>query len=326
MTSHVTQRDTDSDQLYHVMWRMNQRCNYKCAYCFREGVDEARWEEDPDCGKHSPEHISRCFDGTGKKWRIHMTGGEPLLYPRFVELAERLAARHELSVNTNLSIDSVREFGERVPVAGVYVVNATVHVAEIERRDGGMSGFIERAMLLQEKGMRVRVMYVSYPPLLGRMENDVKMLAAAGLRECTVKVFRGIYEGKSYPEAYSPDERALLGRQAMSRKERDILDERISFEGKRCTAGHTTFYMDIGGNLTRCCTIPSRHGNLFGGGYRFDDVPRICTAGVCVCPYQGMKFAESRQRLGDRAMAAVRRVGGAIKRRITPGRRGAIRG
>lgn len=323
MTCPVTQRDTNSDQLYHVMWRMNQRCNYECAYCFREGVDEARWEEDPDCGKHSPEHISRCFDGTGKKWRIHMTGGEPLLYPRFVELAERLATRHELSVNTNLSTDSVSEFGERVPVAGIYVVNATAHVAEIERREGSMAGFIKRAMLLQEKGMRVRVMYVSYPPLLGRMENDVKTLVAAGLKECTIKVFRGVYEGKSYPEAYSPDERALLCSQSMSHKEQDILDGRISFEGRRCMAGHKAFYMDIDGNLTRCCTISSSHGNLFGGDHRFDDVPRICTAGVCVCPYQGMKFAESQRRMSDRATAVVRRVGSAIKRRVMPGRRGA---
>jgi MoaA/NifB/PqqE/SkfB family radical SAM enzyme len=228
-----------AETLYHVMWRMNQRCNYKCAYCFREGVDEARWQEHPDCGKYTPEHISSCFDNTGRRWRIHMTGGEPLLYPQFVELAVRLAARHQLSINTNLSTDNVFEFGCGVRVEGVYVINATAHIAEQEKRRDGISKFIERALFLQDKGFRLRIMYVTYPPLLGRMQEDMRMFQASGIRECVAKVFRGWHEGKLYPGAYSSEQKALIRSQRLSRKEQAVLDCRTSFQWRRCTAGHS---------------------------------------------------------------------------------------
>ena len=47
---------------YQVQWRLNERCNFRCAYCFREGRDQHRADEHPDCGKYSPEHIARSFD------------------------------------------------------------------------------------------------------------------------------------------------------------------------------------------------------------------------------------------------------------------------
>ena len=280
-----------TETLYHVMWRTNQLCNYKCVYCFREGVDEVRWQEHADCGRYTPAHISSCFNNTGKRWRIHMTGGEPLLYPRFVELASLLADKHQLSINTNLSTDNVNDFVSSVLVRGVYVINATAHIQEQEKRGEGLRRFIERAVFLQDKGFRIRVMYIAYPPLLGRMTADMEMFVAAGITECAVKVFRGWLDGKLYPGAYTPEQKALIRSHAPSLKEQAILDGRISFQGHRCMAGHRAFYMDIAGNLTRCCTIPTEHGNLFQQDYRFDEIPGLCPARECSCPYQGLKFA-----------------------------------
>jgi hypothetical protein len=34
------------------------------------------------------------FDSTGYRWLLHMTGGEPGIYPQFVELCEALTERH----------------------------------------------------------------------------------------------------------------------------------------------------------------------------------------------------------------------------------------
>jgi hypothetical protein len=77
--------------------------------------------------------------------------------------------------------------------------------------------------------------------------------------------------------------------------------------------------MDIAGNLTRCCTIPAEHGNLFTQEYRFDATPGLCGAVECGCPYQGMKFADGRQRLSDKvailaakARTAARRMAGSV--------------
>jgi hypothetical protein len=56
------------DILYHVMWRMNRRCNYRCDHCLQDAAGEAKWEEHPDCARHSPEHISSCSNSTGRRW------------------------------------------------------------------------------------------------------------------------------------------------------------------------------------------------------------------------------------------------------------------
>jgi MoaA/NifB/PqqE/SkfB family radical SAM enzyme len=228
-----------------------------------------------------------------------MTGGEPLLYPRFVELASLLAHRHQLSINTNLSTDNVHEFASSVPVRGVYVINATAHIQEQEKRGEGLRRFIDRALFLQDKGFRIRIMYITYPPLLDRMTADMKMFAAAGITECAVKVFRGGLDGKSYPGAYTPGQKAFIRSHRPSLKEQAILDGSTSFRGRRCMAGHRAFYMDIAGNLTRCCTIPTGNGNLFQQNCRFDEAPGLCPARECICPYQGLKFAAKRQRLRD---------------------------
>jgi hypothetical protein len=296
-----------AETLYHVMWRTNQLCNYKCIYCFREGVDEARWREHPDCGKYAPDHLRSCFDNTGKRWRIHMTGGEPFLYPRFVELASGLAGRHQLSINTNLSTDNVRDFASSVPVRGVDVINATAHIREQEKR-GDHGRFIDRVLLLQDRGFRVRVMYITYPPLLDRMTADMKMFKAAGIRECAVKVFRGEHDGRLYPCVYSSEQRALLQSHAPSLKEQAILDGKISFRGCRCLAGYRAFNMDIAGNLTRCSMLPAERGNLFQQDCRFDEAPGVCPARECICPYQGLKFTEKRRRFSDAVTLLAGRV------------------
>jgi len=303
--SNTTSQTKDRTEMYHVMWRLNKRCNYECAYCFREGVDEERGEEHPDCGRYAPEHISSCFNNTGKRWRIHMTGGEPFLYPRFVELASLLSQRHELSINTNLSAQDAYDFGRYVRVTGVHTINASIHIQELEKRGEGVRRFLERVLFLQEKGFRVKVLYISYPPLLTRMDRDIEGLMASGVRDCRIKVFRGLFEGRAYPATYTQRERRQIARYELSRYEQAILAGRTSFRGQHCAAGHSSFYMDISGNLSRCCTIPDGYGNFFAQTRPFDPAPRKCPARECICPYQGMKFASGRIGLMERGRAAL---------------------
>src|SRR5438105_14108549 len=81
-------------------------CNFRCSYCFlaraslgakikRYGTNE-QWE--------------LGFNATGKTWLIHITGGEPCIYPGFVELCERLTRRQYLCLNSNLAHRSADQF------------------------------------------------------------------------------------------------------------------------------------------------------------------------------------------------------------------------
>ena len=306
----------DERSVYHVMWRTNRACNFDCDYCFRSGVDADRAKEHPDCGAYSPDHIARCFDNTGKTWRIHMSGGEPFLYPQYVELAKALSRNHYLSINTNLSTPNVHDFAATVPAERVHAVNATMHVAELEKRERGVRDFMERLLHLQVRGFNVRLMYITYPPLLLRMEKDLEYVRSLGAKDLRIKVFRGWHDGKHYPRDYTVEEIALMRRWPMSDYELAILRGKDRFYGRLCTAGQNAFDMSISGDLTRCSTIPMRHGNLFEESCRFDKKPRPCPAPFCNCPYQGMKFATKkrassftmfREKLARRAMDLFRR-------------------
>jgi len=258
----------DESSLYHVMWRTNRACNFDCEYCFRSGVDVDRTREHPDCGAYSPDQIARCLDNTGKTWRIHMSGGEPFLYPQYVELAKALTRNHYLSINTNLSTPNVHDFAATVPPEHVHVINASMHVEELEKIPRGVRSFMERLLHLQVRGFNVRLMYITYPPFLLRMEKDLQHVQSLGVREIRIKVFRGWHDEKHYPRDYTVEETALIKRWPMS---------------------------DYSGDLTRCSTVPMRYGNLFEESYRFDKKPRPCPAPFCNCPYQGMKFATKKR-------------------------------
>jgi MoaA/NifB/PqqE/SkfB family radical SAM enzyme len=132
--------ETKSDCYMH--WQINRLCNFECPYCFREWADESSRTEDPACGKYSVEHISQRFDETGKVWHIYMTGGEPLLYPGFVELAKALTRVHHISVSTNLSTPNAYEFAEAVESERVHSVYANVYIPEREKRREGMKEYL----------------------------------------------------------------------------------------------------------------------------------------------------------------------------------------
>lgn len=275
---------------HRVYWLLNRRCNFDCAYCFRDSRGADSRTEDPVCGKYDPEHIARRFDETGFIWRIYLTGGEPLLYPRFVDLAGALTRRHFIAVSTNLSTANARDLADAVDRAHILWIKANVHVEEREKLKDGLSEFLRRFLYLQERGFDIRLVYVAYPPLFGRMREDLDRFRAEGVRHVTVKVFQGRYAGKRYPRDHTDPERAFLRSLGLDESEEQILASRVSFLGRPCQAGHTGFSMDIAGNVTRCTTIPEKYGNLLEGTFQPGTSIRRCPVRRCGCAYQGMHF------------------------------------
>ena len=277
---------------FEALWRLNQSCNYRCEYCFRSGVDEYRQAEHPECGKYRPTQIAKAFDDTGKIWRIHMTGGEPFLYPDFVSLAKALTARHHISINTNLSTSNVYDFADQITPSSVHSINASLHLAERQKRKDGLERFIQCMLHLQKKGFNVRLMYITYPPLLSRLKNDLTSFRSQGISGIYVKVFRGRYENELYPAAFTKDQRALILSAGIPGDERAILQGETNFFGRQCVAGSKAFDIDISGNLTRCSAINKGYGNIFTGRYCFDEQASPCSSLFCNCPYQGLKFTQ----------------------------------
>jgi len=278
---------------HHVYWRLLENCNFSCPYCFRDGIDPNHGHPDASRGRYPAEQLAGFFDRTGFKWRILLTGGEPFLYPDIIELAVALTRNHELSVNTNLSTKNVNAFADSVSPTAVHSIYASLHPDEREKIPGGEKRFLERILLLQDRGFNVKLVVVTYPPLLPRLLEYKEHYERGGVRHFSIKTFRGIYQGKLYPRSYTAAERAFIRQHAISRYESDTVDERLGFFGRRCVSGHSAFQMDALGNLTRCNTLAGSYGNLFAGTYRFDRRPRPCPIAKCGCPYQGLRYVQA---------------------------------
>lgn len=273
---------------YVITWFINNICNFKCEYCF--SIRAHTSDPTVESPKYPPQHIAQAFDKTGKKMRIYISGGEPFLYPRFIELCVLLTKNHRISINTNLSTSNIYEFSESIDPSRVYGIHASLHILEREKISNGIEQFLHGVKHLQNKGFSVRVEYVTYPPLFTRIKKDIQFLTEQGVKTVNVKVFRGRFAGKSYPDSYNAEERSLIEELAIDQREINILSTKNSFLGNICSAGQRYFRMDEKGNLFRCNSSKKSYGNLFEGNYIFDEKPKLCPCEICKCPYEGMMF------------------------------------
>ena len=277
-------------------WEINLYCNYDCSYCY---FHLCRKKYDPKYSGHSVEKLRRAFDNITGTWLIHMSGGEPFFQPDLVELCRRLTKRHYVSINSNLSTPAVYDFADEVDPRRVPRILASLHVDQ--RRN--LEDFIDKIRYLRDRGFKVYVSQVMYPPILNRFEKCFQYLKRRGII-IKPQVFRGIYRMKRYPRGYTEEERCLFTRYYNeSREDSDdeegpvsiedqILEGDFSFKGIRCNAGRNYVFLRFNGDLMRCHGESRRLGNIFEGQMDLFEKPRLCRAQTCPCPHFGLRHAE----------------------------------
>ncbi|MBD3238300.1 MAG: hypothetical protein GF332_01510 [Candidatus Moranbacteria bacterium] len=77
----------------------------------------------------SPEEVRAFLDGTKKTWRIYLSGGEPFIYPNFIETVKELTQNHRVVLYTNLSTQIDRLVKEIDPKK-IDFVYASLHWGE----------------------------------------------------------------------------------------------------------------------------------------------------------------------------------------------------
>lgn len=273
-------------------WMLLHTCNYRCSYCFfstallgsklRTFASSRQWKS--------------AFNSTGFTWLLHITGGEPSIYPEFADLCEYLTERHYISVNTNLTNGSLLRFAERIDPARVSFINAGFHLDEREKRLGH-GVFLRHADLLRSKGFRILISMVATPNVLARFAEAVALFEPVGLFPVP-KLFRGRFEGRIYPTAYSAldkerfrsfADRARISYLSMTGlaagpptidmfNDDNFLDGIPSFRGRLCEAGHRFVNIQPNGDVYRCAPI-TMLGNVLEGTFS----PRI---GAAICDTQ----------------------------------------
>lgn len=163
-------KDTFIDSDYFIEWKLNKKCNFQCKYCFSSTKEKT--DEHKRCGKYSIDHITECFNKFNTHCKIHLAGGEPFLYPDFVNLCKMLTTNHLIVTNTNLSTNNVKP---------------SIHIEEREKRSL-YHKFIDEVLYLKNRKFKIQVEYVLYPSLFYRIESDLFKLKNFGITIFTRKL------------------------------------------------------------------------------------------------------------------------------------------
>ncbi|HRZ95876.1 MAG TPA: radical SAM protein [Candidatus Moranbacteria bacterium] len=277
-----------------AMWLLNLECNFRCPYCFYDDSQRsmktraADWVRkkvpalDPYKTRFAtPEEIGKFFDETGKRWYIQISGGEPFVYPKFVEIVKRLSEKHLITIGTNLSLP-IDEFISKISPKNIWSFYVSMHLGERERQGFSVEDLLSKVKKLREAGFRVEINYVMYPPLIPRFPEIYKKFEDEGF-ELQAKVFRGAYGGKLYPKAYTEEDRKVFYDFIPSEIDRAASFDNLSFTGVPCTAGMNLIRINPGGSITRCPHDRERLGNMFKGKMKLHKKVKNCVVPHCKC-------------------------------------------
>jgi MoaA/NifB/PqqE/SkfB family radical SAM enzyme len=259
-----------------VDWHLTNRCNFFCEYCHPQ---IRRVLNLKDLNEPTPGECIAAFDALGPSCHISMSGGEPFLFPGFIELCVGLARRHVFSINTNLSSPLIAEFADAISPDRVRRIAAALHVEERERLGHREEDYVRAYRILRDRGFSVISLYVLYPPLLSRSSSDMERLRSLGVDNIAGKVFKGRWNGRTYPDAYSEAERKMIreltGQYAYNEP---YLQGMMRFKDQACYAGATSIKVMINGEVRRCASVGGPMGNLFAGPVKLNPSPHPCTA------------------------------------------------
>lgn len=278
-------------------WVIGLLCNFNCEYCISHTNKKYKNEDE---GKRFIEF----FNSSGKRWLLHITGGEPFLYPNFVELCEKITQKHKINLNSNLTSPLVYDFAKRIDPSRVTFINVGLHIVERERNNL-VDDFVKKYKYLESKGFSIFVSYVMYPTLFSRFERDYKYFKSLGI-VISPKSLRGVFFGKRYPEAYTVREKkSFLNFSLMAEKEvenmkftndpiinlsldRDFVKKKPNYKGRMCLAGKDFVRIFPDGKITRC-DKKTKIGDVFEKKLDLYSKAKVCD--TYSCPYFCAKYS-----------------------------------
>lgn len=273
-----------------ILWDMLSPCNFACSYCYSE-----RLTVRPRKVRSAAELQLAAFAEHLPRWNVNLSGGEPMLHPDFLTLASGLGRQgNRVGLYTNLSRSTVVDrFADMVDPAGIEFINAGVHAQE-RVDDPELRLFVRDFLKLERAGFSIHASYIIHPENQQRVQQDVDRLADLGVR-VRIQVFRGVFNGATYPAAFSNDELALVAAWEADLDRGSEVRADFTGQGGSCMAGAVFMEMDPNGDCWRCGSYRSMRreslGNLFDGTLAVIDGPERCRIWACLSCRQGHAFS-----------------------------------
>ena len=280
---------------YRVFWNwdMLYECNYKCTYCdFANGrLPTCSRQEQGIYNKATLSEWKEVWDRIFNQYYsglVRLSGGEPSIHPLFYKLVRLLQEKHIVDITTNLNFD-INYFIKNIPPDNIGI-SASFHP-----QFSTLENFLEKAMLFQNRGYRISVCIVSYPPFLDKLEYFKGEFENRNFN-FKISPFNGKYQGKDYPKAFSEEERRLLKKLANESPDPNMVllnrkwyewkvEKETSIKSKVCRMGQMYAKILPNGDVFRCCHPDSGFlGNIFVKDFKLLDAAEPCNVGNnCPC-------------------------------------------
>ena len=262
-------------------WDIHWKCNYRCPYCwFYEKWDDLKGQNLYLGIEKLLKFWQNIYSKYGKV-KIAITGGEPFLYPDFINLIKQLVKLHKLEIVTNLSVDLTNFMNEN-------------NLEDLDIRPSFQPGFadfekfVEQVVILKKKKPHQEVSIVAWPPYIKELKSYDDKFSKFGIKIFTQPFF-GEYNGIRYPEGYTDKEREIIGPSLGSRGGESFKPELVSTKGKLCAAGQRYAVIHPHGKILRCGGLNSSDqdkmviGNLGDENFQLLSEPAPCICEICPC-------------------------------------------
>jgi MoaA/NifB/PqqE/SkfB family radical SAM enzyme len=264
------------DPIPGIEWELTTRCNYDCSYCTQRSYAGLHWG---DCSDKTIDAVLSVLKHREGSWLVKLSGGEPFLHPRFIEITERLTRlSHRVATTTNFSVPQ-RVLERFLEAAGPNLdyLTASLHLEQV--RD--VEEFFTKAAWFQSaKPAKARfvVTTVGIESDLPKLRPLADRLMDAGIQfEVAPRK-----EGMEYATYKDPEFVAFMERHALTNVEQ-IKGRRIL--GTICHTGSLFARITIDGDVLRCYNYQPRFalGNVVRGDFQWLEGPKPCLARECTC-------------------------------------------
>jgi len=267
-------------------WDIHYKCNYRCPYCSFYG----QWQELSEFNKYfSVEQWIAAWQGIYEKYGsayIIMAGGEPIIYPSLFNLIKELSKKHKLDIITNLSCAKTQlvNFVNQLRSHNLYF-SASFHPLFTD-----FEAFLEKVLIIKEKGILSGINYVAYPAGLKRISYFKDKFNEKGL-DIVILPYRGEYNNIVYPQGYSEEEKSVIYNLSrdLSLEQQEQLDQFMypsKPKGKLCYAGQKYAFINCDGQVYRCTQSRKALGSFFERGLLLLNDASPCEQEVCPCEFR----------------------------------------
>lgn len=218
-------RETGLSAPITVTWEVTNRCNLRCAHCLSGSGPDADAAADLSLieAKDVVDQLAAA-----RVFQIHFGGGEPFVYPGFLELLRHAQSRGMccLCISTNGSLLDERRIAELEALGGIYLQisldGATEGACDAVRGAGAWRKAVAALERLQDRAI---VRTVNFVYTRGNADQLDAMHALAYRHGATLRVTRLKPSGRGAAtyEALRPTQAQLAGLHAWLGRHPDVL-------------------------------------------------------------------------------------------------------